>query len=127
MPSAQLRWQPIAVLLALALVWGANMAIIKIGSRELAPLFMAGLRSLVASLCLYAWMKFKRIDLFPSKIVLLHGIVIGVFFGAEFGLIYVGLKYTLTSRVYVLLYTAPFFVALVNYRPPEEPTASADS
>jgi drug/metabolite transporter (DMT)-like permease len=112
MPSAQLRWQPIAVLLTLALVWGANMAIIKIGSRELAPLFMAGLRSLVASLCLYAWMKFKRIDLFPSKIVLLHGIVIGLFFGAEFGLIYVGLKYTLTSRVYVLLYTAPFFVAL---------------
>ena len=42
MSSAQLRWQPIAVLLALALVWGANMAIIKIGSRELAPLFMAG-------------------------------------------------------------------------------------
>jgi drug/metabolite transporter (DMT)-like permease len=50
MPSVQLRWQPIAVLLALALVWGANMAIIKIGSRELAPLFMAGLRSLVAAL-----------------------------------------------------------------------------
>lgn len=112
MPSDRLRWQPIAVLLALALVWGANMAIIKIGSRELAPLFMAGLRSLIASLCLYAWMKFKRIDLFPTKIVLLHGIVIGLFFGAEFGLIYVGLKYTLTSRMYVFLYTAPFFVAL---------------
>jgi drug/metabolite transporter (DMT)-like permease len=62
-----------------------------------------------------------------AKIVLLHGIVIGLFFGAEFALIYVGLKYTLTSRVYVLLYTAPFFVALVNYRPPEEPKASADS
>ena len=66
---------------------------------------MAGPRSLVASLCLYAWMKFKRIDLFPSKIVLLH--------------------------------TAPFFVALeahflpgmvlVNYRPPEEAAAPADS
>lgn len=107
MPSAQLRWQPIAVLLALALVWGANMAIIKIGSRELAPLFMAGLRSLVASLCLYAWMKFKRIDLFPSKIVLLHGIVIGLFFGAEFGR-----ASPLQTLFYQVFFSAPLLFAL---------------
>ena len=30
----------------------------------------------------------------------------------EFALIYVGLKYTLASRMYILVYTAPFFVAL---------------
>lgn len=112
MYHAQLRWQPIAVLLALAMIWGAGMAIIKIGSRELAPLFMAGLRSLVASACLGIWMKAKGQTLFPSKIVVLHGVVIGLLFGAEFGLIYVGLEYTLTSRVAILLYTAPFFVAL---------------
>jgi drug/metabolite transporter (DMT)-like permease len=88
------------------------MAIIKIGSRELAPLFMAGLRSLVAGFCLFIWMKVKGITIFPSKIIVIHGIVIGLFFGAEFGLIYVGLEYTLTSRAYVFLYTAPFFVAL---------------
>lgn len=112
MYQAQLRWQPIAVLLGLAMIWGANMAIIKIGARELAPLFMAGLRSLVASLCIYIWMKAKGITVFPSKSVLLHGIVIGLLFGSEFGLIYVGLGYTLASRTYILLYTAPFFVAL---------------
>ena len=112
MYKAQLRWKPIAVLLLLALIWGGNMAIIKLGIREIAPLFMAGLRSLVASVCLYIWMKAKGIVLFPSKIVVIHGIVIGLFFGAEFGLIYVGLKYTLTSRAYVLLYTAPFFAAI---------------
>jgi drug/metabolite transporter (DMT)-like permease len=112
MYKAQLRWQPIAVLLALAMVWGANMAIIKIGARELAPLFMAGFRSLVASICLYIWMKAKGLRLFPSRDVLLHGIVVGLFFGSEFGFVYVGLGYTLASRMYVLLYTAPFFVAL---------------
>lgn len=110
--NAQLRWKPIAVLLVLALIWGAGMAIIKIGSRELAPLFMAGLRSLVAGFCLFIWMKVKGITIFPSKIIVIHGIVIGLFFGAEFGLIYVGLEYTLTSRAYVFLYTAPFFAAL---------------
>lgn len=112
MYKAQLHWKPIAALMLLALIWGANMAVIKIGSQEIAPLFMAGLRSMVASICLYVWMKAKGVVLFPSKIVIIHGIVVALLFGAEFGLIYVGLEYTLTSRVYVLLYTAPFFAAL---------------
>ena len=112
MYQAQLRWQPIAILMLLAMIWGANMAIIKIGAREIAPLFMAGLRSFVASVCIYIWMKAKGIPVFPSKSVLLHGIVIGLLFGSEFGFIYVGLGYTLASRTYILLYTAPFFVAL---------------
>ena len=112
MYQAQLRWKPIAILLVLAMVWGANMAIIKIGARELAPLFMAGLRSLVASMCLYAWMKAKGMTIFPSKRVLGHGIVIGLLFGCEFGVVYVALGYTLASRAYILVYTAPFFVAL---------------
>ena len=112
MHQARLRWQTIATLLVLALIWGANMAVIKIGARELPPLFMAGLRSLVASACLYIWIKAKRLTLFPSTKVLLHGIVVGLLFGSEFGFIYVGLEYTLASRTYVLVYTAPFFVAV---------------
>ncbi len=112
MYRAQLRWQPIAILLLCALTWGANMAIVKMTFRELEPLFMAGLRSLVASGCLYVWMRAKGITIFPSRSILFHGIVIGFLFGSEFALIYVGLKYTLASRMYVLLYTAPFFVAL---------------
>ena len=112
MHQARLRWQTIVTLLVLALIWGANMAVIKIGARELPPLFMAGLRSLVASACLYIWIKAKRLTLFPSTKVLLHGIVVGLLFGSEFGFIYVGLEYTLASRTYVLVYTAPFFVAV---------------
>lgn len=112
MYQAQLRWQPVALLLLLALIWGANMAIIKVGARELAPLFMAGVRSMVASGCLYIWIKAKGMNLFPSTSVLLHGVVIGLLFGSEFGFIYLGLQYTLASRTYILVYTAPFFVGL---------------
>lgn len=106
-----LQWQPIVLLLLLTLIWGTNMAVIKIGARELPPLLMAGLRSLVASLCLFIWMKKKGIAPFPSRAILTHGIVTGLLFGAEFGLIYVGLVYTLASRTYILVYSAPFFVA----------------
>lgn len=112
MYRAQLRWQPIAIVLLCALTWGSNMAIIKMAFGELEPLFMAGLRSLVASGCLYIWMRAKGITIFPSRTILFHGIVLGFFFGLEFALIYVGLKYTLASRMYILVYTAPFFVAV---------------
>jgi len=112
MYKAQLKWQPIAILLLLSLIWGANMASIKIGGRELPPLFMAGIRSTVAGLCLYIWMMVKGLQLFPSKVILAHGIVSGLLFGGEFAFAYVGLKYTLASRGYVLLYTAPFFAAI---------------
>lgn len=112
MTQTHLRLGPIAVLLSLAVVWGANYAFIKIGARELAPLFMAGLRSLVAAVCLYVWLKVRRLTVFPSRTILFHGVMVGLLFGSEFSFLYVGLKHTLASHGYVLLYTAPFFVAL---------------
>ena len=112
MYKAQLSWRPIVILLVLTMIWGSNMALIKIASREMAPIFMAGLRSVIASLCLYVWMKARRITIFPTAAIVWHGIVVGILFGSEFGLVFVGLKYTLASRGYVLLYVAPFFAAL---------------
>jgi drug/metabolite transporter (DMT)-like permease len=112
MYRARLHWQPIVVLIILALIWGANMAMVKIGARELPSLFMAGFRSVIASICLFIWMKAKGIVIFPSKMIILHGIVVGLMFGAEFGLIYLALEYSPASRIYIWLYTAPFFAAL---------------
>ena len=108
----QLQWQPIVVLLVIAMIWGSNMAFVKLAARDMAPLFMAAIRSLVAAVCLYIWMKAKGIAFFPSGIVVFHGIVAGLLFGIEFSLIFVGLKYTLASRGYVILYVAPFVAAL---------------
>jgi len=112
MEDSRLHWRPIVILILLSLIWGGNMASIKIGARDMAPLFMAGLRSLVAAIGLYIWMKIKGMKVFPSRAILFHGMAVGTLFGVEFGLIYEGLGYTLASRVYVLLYTAPFFAAL---------------
>ena len=62
---------------------------------------MAGLRSVVASLCLLIWMKVRGIKIFPSARFIGHGIVVGLLFGGEFGLVFVGLEFTLASRGYV--------------------------
>lgn len=112
MAGGGLRWGPILALLALGLIWGGNLASIKIGAREIAPIFQAGLRSAIAAICLYAWMRSRGISAFPGRRASLHGAVLGLMFGGEFALLYVGLNHTLASRAYVLLYTAPFFVAL---------------
>ena len=110
--QTQLNWQAIAIMLLLAMIWGSNMAFVKFASRDIAPLFMAGIRSIVAGLCLVLWMKAKKQAIFPHGIIIFHGIIAGFLFGLEFGLIFVGLKFTLASRGYVLLYVAPFFAAL---------------
>jgi drug/metabolite transporter (DMT)-like permease len=112
MQRDHLSWRPILILLLLSALWGANYGAIRIGSQGLAPLFMASFRSLVAALCLFVWMRFKRIPIFPDRSTLWHGVVVGLLFGSEFGCIYVGLNYTLASRSYVFVYTQPFFVAL---------------
>jgi drug/metabolite transporter (DMT)-like permease len=112
MYRAQLRWQTVVILLALAMTWGANMAFIKFAAREVAPLFMAGLRSLVATVFIFLYMRWRGIPVFPTAVITAHGAVVGLLFGAEFALIYLGLQVTLASRTYLLVYTAPFFVAL---------------
>ncbi|MEW5722965.1 MAG: DMT family transporter [Thermodesulfobacteriota bacterium] len=112
MPRTNLPLKPILILIGLALIWGTNWAVVKIGGREMAPLFMAGLRSLIAAALLFLWIKAKGLKTFTSRAVFLHGLIVGLIFGVEFGLIYFGLKLTLASRVYVLLYTAPFWAAL---------------
>ena len=112
MYRARLHWQPIALLLLITMIWGSNMAAVKIASREMAPIFMAGFRSFIAALCLYVWMQVRGIKIFPSAVILGHAVVVGILFGSEFGLMFVGLEYTLASRGYVLLYIAPFFAAI---------------
>lgn len=112
MYRAHLSWRPIVILLLLALTWGANMAFIKFAARDVTPLFMAGLRSVVASAVVFLWMRARGIPVFPSGMIAWHGMAVGTLFASEFALIYIGLQYTLASRTYILVYTAPFFVAL---------------
>ena len=100
-----------AILLTLlSLIWGLNAVAIKFSNAGIAPLFGAGLRSVIATVCLVAWMTRKRLELFPGRLI--DGMVVGFLFGAEFGLLYLSLLYTTASSAWILLYTSPFFHAL---------------
>ena len=100
----------VILLTALCLIWGLNAVAIKFSNEGIAPLFGAGLRSVIATVCLMIWMIRKRLELFPGR--LWDGLIVGFLFGTEFGLLYLALLFTTASSAWILLYTTPFFHAL---------------
>jgi drug/metabolite transporter (DMT)-like permease len=98
------------ILTVVCLIWGLNAVAIKFSNTGIAPVFCAGLRSVIATGCLLIWMTWRRLELFPGR--LKDGILIGLLFGIEFGLLYTAVLYTTASSAWILLYTSPFFHAL---------------
>jgi drug/metabolite transporter (DMT)-like permease len=110
MTHAKLDARAIVILTVLCLIWGLNAVAMKYATEGIAPIFCAGLRSLIATICLIFWMAGRRIALFVGHIK--DGMLIGLLFGAEFGLLYMAVRYTTASSAWILLYTSPFFHAL---------------
>lgn len=100
----------VIILTVLCLIWGLNAVAMKYATAGIAPIFCAGLRSVIATICLIIWMIGRRITLFVGH--LKDGMIIGLLFGAEFGLLYMAIKFTTASSAWILLYTSPFFHAL---------------
>ena len=98
------------LLTMLCLTWGLNTVAIKFSNTGIAPIFGAGIRSVIATVCLMIWMICKGLKLFPGRLI--DGLFIGFLFGVEFGLFYLALLYTTASSASILLYTSPFFHTL---------------
>jgi drug/metabolite transporter (DMT)-like permease len=70
------------------------------------------LRSLGATVLVWAWSSLRGVRLFTRDGSLLPGLLAGLMFAAEFALIYEGLEFTTASRAVLFLYTSPFIVAV---------------
>ena len=93
-------------------LWGLNHTITKLTLADVPPLVQAGVRSLGAALLVALWAAWRGISLNPCNGTLAGGLLAGALFAAEFAAIFIGLQYTLASRMIVLIYLAPFVVAL---------------
>jgi drug/metabolite transporter (DMT)-like permease len=101
-----------ATMVMLCAIWGLGQIAIKVGNTGISPMWQAGLRSVGAAVLLAAWMRHKGISLRPSPGMAGWGFAIGTAFALEFVCLFIGLSLTTAARGSVLLYTAPFFVAI---------------
>jgi drug/metabolite transporter (DMT)-like permease len=101
-----------ALMVVLCAAWGLQQVAIKVANSGVSPLLQGGLRSAGAAALLWVWAAWRGIRLFSRDGSLIAGLTVGGLFAAEFCLVYWGLSYTTASRAVLLLYTAPFVVAL---------------
>lgn len=100
------------VMIGLCAIWGMGQIAIKVGNQGISPLWQAGLRSAGASLVILAWMALRRIPIRPVPGRWKWRLLIGAAFASEFICLYIGIGMTTAAHATLLLYSAPFFVAL---------------
>ena len=102
-----------AVLLMLMLCasWGLNQIGQKVALADIEPITQCALRSIGGSLVvgLYAWR--REPEVWRGGDVR-AGLAVGLLFTLEFIVLYLAIKHTTVARSILLVYTAPFFVAL---------------
>ncbi len=101
----------VGLLLLCCLFWGFQQALVKATLVEVAPVFQAAIRFVLATLLLLLWCRWRGIALFARDGTLLAGLLAGSLFALEFAALYAGLRYSAASRMTVFQYTAPFWVA----------------
>ena len=85
---------------------------IKVANAGISPVFQAGLRSLAGAVLLAVFAKLRGVRLFARDGIFWPALLTSLFFAAEFGCLYPGLALTTAGHAVVLLYTAPFVVAV---------------
>lgn len=103
----------ISLLLGCCLFWGFQQVLLKVTLAEVPPLVQACARFQGATLVLLGWCAWRGIPLWSRDGSLLPGLLAGILFALEFICIYLGLQFNTASRLTVLLYTSPFWVALI--------------
>lgn len=99
-------------LVAFSLLLGINQVVIKLVNEALQPVFMAGLRSAGAGVLLAGWMAWRRVPVELPRHTLLPGLAIGTIFAAEFVCLFLALDRTSVTRVSVIFYAMPVWMAL---------------
>jgi drug/metabolite transporter (DMT)-like permease len=102
----------VATLTIVSLLWGFNYIAIKYSNQGVSPIFAAALRSAIASICGLFYCFRHEEKLFHTDVMLFHGVMVGLLFGAEFACIYFGLLYTDAARSVLFVYLSPFVVAI---------------
>lgn len=111
--KSQLDLLAVGLLVICCSFWGFQQILIKTTVTEIPPLWQVSLRFLGSTALLLAWCRWRGIPLWERDDTLWAGLASGTFFALEMAVVYMGLQITSASRQTVLLYVAPFVVALL--------------
>ncbi len=92
-----------------------NQVVIKLTNDGIAPVFAAGLRSVLALGVLFAWCALRRRPLSGLRLALWPGLLLGLLFSVEFLFLFIALDLTTVSRSAILFYSMPVWLALVAH------------
>ena len=113
--------QAVSLMVLLCLIWGVGHVAAKLAAPGLSLVFQSGVRSVIATLLLLAWVRHQRVELWTRDGTLWAGIGAGLLFAAEFVFIFAGLAWTDAARMVVFVYLAPCVTALgLHFLVPQE-------
>lgn len=104
-----------SVLLGVTLLLAFNQVIVKLVNAGLQPVFLAGLRSALAVVFVWAWLVYKRRPPRLSRATLPTGLLMGVVFAAEFLCLFMALDLTTVGRTSVIFYSMPVWFAIMAH------------
>ncbi|POM18910.1 hypothetical protein CSX04_00287 [Burkholderia cepacia] len=107
-----LDMRAVGLMLLLCAIWGFQQVAIKSTNAAIAPMFQAGLRSVIAAALLWGWARSRGTPLFQADGTFGAGLAAGALFAGEFICVFFGLTLTSASHMAIFLYTAPCFTAL---------------
>jgi len=102
-------------LVTIFLILAVNQVVIKLTNQGLQPVFAASLRSVGAVFVIGAWMWARGVRLDFARGIVGPGILAGLIFAAEFICLFVALDLTTVTRVSVIFYSMPVWMALVAH------------
>ncbi|MBD3764371.1 MAG: DMT family transporter [Rhodobacterales bacterium] len=98
-----------------AALLGFNQVVIKVVNEGLQPVFFAGLRSVIATACVAAWVLWRRGGLGHQPGTAGAGVLVGLVFAAEFLCLFLALDLTTVVRTAIIFYSMPVWLALMAH------------
>lgn len=110
-----LNVKALVIMVVICSSWGLNHPLTKMAYVDISPVLAAALRSVLAPIGLLIYCLINRVPLKMGPGGQFHAVMLGLIFGIEFVFFYAGINLTMASRGAVLLYTQPFFTALLAH------------
>jgi drug/metabolite transporter (DMT)-like permease len=104
-----------AGLIVFSIILALNQVVIKTTADGFAPLFQAGMRSLLAFFVIVGWVWWRRISFQVSGAAAFWGVIAGVLFAAEFLCLFIALDLSTVSRSSIIFYAMPLWLSLAAH------------